>query len=149
MILDNSFRDMFVFECYRLINWACLCKKHGFLKKESPVRVICKLQNKVRGLRDYLMHEEQYVVAGEGRKPQKYLTEKEWGKLNPGSAVSFVNSNVFGKKIEKEMHLGNKLEFFELFKVIQSSFVEASEAGCFDLSKEFDVEDKLLQEVTK
>lgn len=144
-IFEKSLREMFVFESYRLINWVEQCRKNGLIPKESSLRVLCKRQKKIRELRDYLMHDEEYIVAGKGKKPKRYLSEKEWGVLNPSSTVSFANSTVFGVEIEREIHLGNKIEFFDLFRLVKSSFEEAKRDNFFDLSREFEAEKRNIE----
>ena len=144
LIWHNNIKDMFVFESYRLINWLERMRICGYLDKDSPLRPVCKLQKKVRELRDYLMHEEEYIVAGAGKKPKNYLSEKEWGVLNPSSSISFFDSTVFGRKVDAEVHLGNKLEFFSLFETVTTAFNEAEKAKFFDLSAEIEIENKIM-----
>lgn len=146
-ILDQCLRDMFIFESYRLVNWLCLCRKHGFLDKQSSLRLLCKRQNQIRELRDYLMHEEEYIVAGSGRKPKRYLSEKTWGVVCPSSTISFSNCNILGEEIKKEIHFGNKIEFFDLFELIKSTYNFGKDDGFFDLSKEFEIQEKLELEM--
>ena len=133
MIWERTTTDMFVFEAYRMLKWLEECRKHQYIPKESPLRPLLKHLKRVRELRDYLTHSEEYIVAGKGSKPKRYLSEKEWGILNPQSSVAFINSTVFGRKIENELHLGNKIEFFGIFNQIQEAFSKASEDGFFTL----------------
>ena len=134
---EKFMHESWVFSVYRLLKWLEAYRRAYGLPKKSRIRELTKHLKKVRELRDYLMHDEEYVVASEGKKPKRYLSmsEEKFSILSPSSTVVFHNSSINGKPMDRVLNLGNKIEFYSLHNAIFEAYKFAKKENFFDVTK--------------
>jgi hypothetical protein len=132
MAWKSFLRDSFVFAFDRLIKWIDEYRKLQGVDKNSALRELLVLKKTMRELRDYLMHDEEYVVADKGKKTNRYFTSDGGCVSDPSSSVYSHGFNSEGRHIRKLL-LGNRLEFFSAFSLLNKTYSEAKKEGFFDI----------------
>ena len=132
---DVFLTDSFVFSLYRITRWVDAFRRAQGIPKNSQFRELLKIQKQVRELRDYLMHNEEYIVAGTGKKPKRYFTSLGFSVSDPTSTMYLRQCQVGPQYIERALFLGNKLEFFSVFSLLVETYKGVKSEGFFDLSK--------------
>lgn len=128
MIIQRS--EALVFSIDRLIKWSESLKKRGVVRKKTDIGEFCKKWKPlVLELRNQLLHMDEYIVGGGGRKPENFM-QSQLGLITagPNSVLRFENCKINGVEVKKAYFIGIRLEFFscysdltQLYKTLRNS----------------------------
>ena len=83
-------------------------------------------------LRNQLLHMDEYIVRGGGRKPENFM-QSQLGLITagPNSVLRLENCKVNGVEVEKAHFIGIRLEFFSCYSDLRELYKELRDSNFF------------------
>lgn len=131
MIIQRS--EALVFSIDRLIKWSESLKKRGIIRKKSKIGdFIKKWKPEVLELRNQLLHMDEYIVRGGGRKPENFM-QSQLGLITagPNSVLRLEDCRINGVEVKNAYFIGIRLEFFSCYSDLQELYKELRVSNFF------------------